>query len=49
VANQTVATPVELTGDLGSDRYAISSFGQDASGEIYLVDHGGSVLRIDPE
>lgn len=28
--------------------YRISSFGQDAAGELYVVDHGGRVLRIDP-
>lgn len=26
----------------------ISSFGQDADGRIYLIDHGGSILRLDP-
>ncbi|MBZ0288791.1 MAG: PQQ-dependent sugar dehydrogenase, partial [Anaerolineae bacterium] len=26
--------------------YRISSFGEDESGEVYLIDHGGSVLRF---
>lgn len=26
--------------------YRISSFGQDEAGEIYLVDHGGEILRV---
>lgn len=28
--------------------YRISAFGEDAAGELYVVDHGGRVLRIDP-
>jgi glucose/arabinose dehydrogenase len=28
--------------------YSISSFGEDAAGELYLVDHAGSVYRFDP-
>ncbi|GAB4411226.1 MAG: PQQ-dependent sugar dehydrogenase [Anaerolineae bacterium] len=27
----------------------ISSFGQDEAGELYLVDYGGAVLRLEPE
>ena len=26
----------------------ISSFGEDAAGEVYLVDHGGAVYRLVP-
>jgi hypothetical protein len=26
--------------------HTISSFGEDESGELYLVDHGGSVLQL---
>jgi len=40
-------TPVIVDGvseELGN----ISSFGQDGRGEVYVVDHGGSVQRIDP-
>jgi glucose/arabinose dehydrogenase len=28
--------------------YLVSSFGEDDSGELYLVDHSGSVYRFDP-
>lgn len=28
--------------------FSISSFGQDAAGRIYLVDHGGGIYRFDP-
>jgi glucose/arabinose dehydrogenase len=28
--------------------YTISSFGEDASGELYIVNYGGSVVRLDP-
>ena len=28
--------------------YSISSFGEDESGELYLVNHGGAVYRFDP-
>jgi glucose/arabinose dehydrogenase len=28
--------------------YSISSFGEDEAGELYLVDHNGSVYRFDP-
>ena len=39
-------TPVTLFGT-GSGRM-VSSFGQDAAGELYVVDLGGTVYRIDP-
>jgi hypothetical protein len=28
-------------------QFQISSFGQDESGELYLINHGGSVLRFE--
>jgi hypothetical protein len=28
--------------------FSISSFGEDAAGELYLVDHTGAVYRFDP-
>lgn len=28
--------------------YSISSFGEDMAGELYVIDHGGRVLRFDP-
>jgi glucose/arabinose dehydrogenase len=28
--------------------YSISSFGEDEAGELYLLDHGGTVYRFDP-
>jgi glucose/arabinose dehydrogenase len=33
---------------LSSQRH-ISSFGQDASGELYVIDYGGSVLKLAPQ
>jgi glucose/arabinose dehydrogenase len=42
---------VELSGDLESTSVLgnISSFGEDARGELYVIDLGGDVFRIDPE
>lgn len=48
-ANGQASAPVELTQDLQSGSLAISGFGQDAAGEVYVVDHGGSVFRIAAE
>jgi len=39
----------EQTEVLGSNGLSISSFGQDAKGEVYLVDLSGSVYRIDAQ
>jgi len=36
----------DRTQELGSAGMAISSFGQDAAGEVYVVDHGGGIYRI---
>ena len=50
-ANGAATEPVDLTSDLVTGAPPqISSFGEDASGEIYVVDRsGGVVSRIDPE
>lgn len=40
----------ELTADLGTDAMlGISSFGEDTAGNLYVVDIGGAVYRIDPD
>lgn len=40
----------ELTQDLGTESFAgLSSFGEDSEGNLYLVDIGGTVHRIDAE
>ncbi|MCG8556780.1 MAG: PQQ-dependent sugar dehydrogenase [Proteobacteria bacterium] len=45
-----ICDEVELTQDLQtSNLVGISSFGEDADGELYVVDFGGSIVRIDPE
>lgn len=49
-ANGAATAQIELTTDLGSDSLGgISSFGQDEAGNIYIVDIGGAVYRIDAE
>jgi hypothetical protein len=37
----------DLLTDVGA--FEISSFGQDSAGELYVVDLGGPIYRIDPE
>jgi glucose/arabinose dehydrogenase len=39
----------ELTDDLESGGFDLSSFGQDNTGEMYVVNRNGTVYRIDPE
>ena len=39
----------EVTDDLQSAGISISSFGQDNDGEVYVVDHGGAVYKIEAE
>jgi glucose/arabinose dehydrogenase len=38
----------DRTGELGGGLNNISSFGVDAEGEMYIVDHDGEIYRIDP-
>lgn len=53
--NGSIVTKAPLTGDLGSvdTLQALASFGEDAAGELYVVDYGasgsGRLFRIDPE
>lgn len=40
-------TPVELTGDLGGELSGVSSFGEDALGEVYITSlYNGRLYRI---
>jgi glucose/arabinose dehydrogenase len=43
--------PIELTAELDSEALVggLSSFGEDAAGEVYVVSHAGRVFRIDAE
>ena len=43
-----IATFTDHTTELGSLGMSISSFGQDAAGEIYIVDYSGSIYKIVP-
>jgi hypothetical protein len=43
---QSTQAVVDHTAELGTS-FNISSFGQDARGEVYVVDYGGGVYRID--
>jgi hypothetical protein len=38
----------DRTGELGGGLNAVSSFGVDADGEMYIVDHDGEIYRIEP-
>jgi len=49
VTGGVASPPVELTNDLVSAGMNISAFGQDAAGQVYVVDLNGDVYRIDPE
>ncbi|AUX39791.1 hypothetical protein SOCE26_011860 [Sorangium cellulosum] len=46
-----VAATSNLSQDLGSvsTLQGLASFGEDAAGELYIVNYGGSIFRIDPE
>lgn len=39
---------IDKTGELGAGLGNVVAFGEDARGELYIVDHGGSVWRIVP-
>jgi glucose/arabinose dehydrogenase len=43
----TSASAVEHSAELGSAAASISSFGVDAAGEIYVVNYGGTIYRIE--
>ncbi|AKT37765.1 PQQ-dependent sugar dehydrogenase [Chondromyces crocatus] len=47
----TLVSQGDLTADLESRNtlQAMSSFGQDAAGEVYVVDLAGAIFRIEPE
>ena len=52
MANGAVATPqADITDNLNPDDNldGISSFGQDTAGNLYVVEYGGAVYRIDAE
>jgi len=38
----------DRTGEVGAGLNAVSSFGVDADGEMYIVDHDGEIYRIEP-
>jgi glucose/arabinose dehydrogenase len=46
--NGQVTDARDWTGALGRDVGAVSSFGQDAEGELYIVDYEGELFRIGP-
>jgi glucose/arabinose dehydrogenase len=48
-SNGQATDPIDISTDLDTLGTNISSFGQDAAGEVYIVDYGGIVYRIDPE
>ena len=49
-ANGVATEKADLSSDLKSQMLAgISSFGQDAAGNVYVVDIGGALYRIDAE
>ncbi|MEO8481509.1 MAG: PQQ-dependent sugar dehydrogenase [Acidobacteriota bacterium] len=43
----TVSSAAEHTSELGNAATSVSSFGVDAAGEIYIVNYGGTIYRID--
>ncbi len=48
-SNGQISGETDRSDDLQSNGMNISSFGQDVDGEVYVVDHGGTVYRIDAE
>lgn len=48
-SNGSASPKKDLTEELQSGGINIDSFGQDNHGEIYVVDRGGSIYRLDPK
>lgn len=48
-ADDALATGRATTDEVGQVRFNVSSFGEDEAGEMYIVDHGGAVYRIEVE
>lgn len=46
--NGGTPSQAEIVGDISEEVGNISGFGQDGHGEVYIVVHNGSVVRIDP-
>jgi hypothetical protein len=46
--NGRAADVRDWTADLGRDVDNLSSFGVDADGELYIVDHQGEVFKVVP-
>jgi glucose/arabinose dehydrogenase len=46
--NGTAADARDRSGELGAGLTSVTSFGLDADGELYVVDHDGEIYRIDP-
>jgi hypothetical protein len=44
-----VQAHVEFTAELAASNLSLASFGEDASGEIYLVMISGEIFRLAPE
>jgi glucose/arabinose dehydrogenase len=48
VQNGAAVDERDWTGSLGVTLQSVSSFGVDAEGEVYVVDHDGEVYRLEP-
>lgn len=48
VSQQGVTDFIDRTAELGLGGISVSSFGEDARGELYVVDYGGTVYKIIP-
>jgi glucose/arabinose dehydrogenase len=48
LANGAAADARDRTSELGAGLTSVSSFGADADGELYIVDHDGEIYRIEP-
>lgn len=47
--NGTASEDIDLTADLQANNLVIGSFGQDAAGELYVVDLTGTIYRLEAE